>query len=329
MAAPKYTLCDTYESVTVAASTLTSASTLILDCEARDLGCTNGVLSIISISDVDAATIFLIDALALPNSSHPAFTPLLDLLRSEAVTKLMWDGRADALELREVYGVELGGVLDLQLAEVVSRRNVRGEKDDFRRRRLATGYFREMALDISRNPGEYDGIYQVSGMNAALKARNIRDNKDATVLDLQKAQGSGIWLERPLPETLLRYAAHDLTLIAMLYASFMRGGWIKENNVALLKEQSARYMRTFRTREIKDLFDDSKVAMFVPLHVLEAPPGNAQLIECLWCKQQLPLRCFTVRRDAGRVQQRSTLCKLCAALAKRDSEGSRGEWVAV
>ncbi|KAI0717818.1 ribonuclease H-like domain-containing protein [Cerioporus squamosus] len=328
MAAPKYTLCETYDSVAVAASTLSASSILILDCEARDIGCTNGVLSIVSVSDVDAKNIFLIDALALPDSSNPAFMPLFDLLRSEAVKKLMWDGRADALELRETYGVELRGVLDLQLAEVVSRWSVRGQTDDFRRRRLATGYFRKMIADISRNPDEYEGIYPVIGINACLKECQIRDSKDAAVAALYNAHGSEIWLQRPLPEILLRYAAHDLTLIAALYASFLRRGWIKEHTVAVLEEQSTRYILTFHAREIKDLFDESHVAMFVPLHVFEATSSNAQRYECEWCKQQLAPHCFsTVRRDQGRVQQRSTLCKLCAALAKRNSQPARIRWV--
>ncbi|RDX45591.1 hypothetical protein OH76DRAFT_1407985 [Lentinus brumalis] len=286
MAAPNYTLCDTYESVVVAASTLSRSSILILDCEARDLARPTGVLSIVSISDVDATTIFLIDALALRDSSNPALVPLFDLLSSGTVTKLMWDGRADALELRETFGVELRGVLDLQLAEVVSRKSVRRETEESRLRRLATGYFKQMRHDILRDPAAYEGIDQVSGMKNSLKACGIHDSKDAAVVALHEAKGSAMWLQRPLPKALLQYAAHDLKLIAALYTSFVRAGWINGRDLPLLKEQSERYIRTLHTRALKDLFDQRNLGMFVSLHVIDTPPPDAQLYECESCHQQ-------------------------------------------
>ncbi|RPD70646.1 hypothetical protein L226DRAFT_222551 [Lentinus tigrinus ALCF2SS1-7] len=178
MAPQYYSLCSTYESIAVAVTALSNASILVVDCEARDIARTTGVLSIVSISDVDARSVFLIDALALQDPSHPAFKPLFDLLENQAVMKLMWDGRADAIELRETYGVELRGVLDLQLVEVVSRPSVRGETDAVRRQRLSRGYFREMQMDISRNPAEFEGIHQVCGIDTCLKARGINNRKD-------------------------------------------------------------------------------------------------------------------------------------------------------
>lgn len=171
-------LCDTYQSIAFAVALLSRSPILIVDCEARDIARTTGVLSIVSISDVDASFIFLIDVLALQDPSHPALQPLFDLLWNEAVLKIMWDGRSDALELRETYGVELRGVLDLQLAEVVSRKSARGETEGVRKGRLGTGYFKRMKKDISRKPVDFEGIHQVCGMNACLKARGIDDSKD-------------------------------------------------------------------------------------------------------------------------------------------------------
>ncbi|TFK84652.1 hypothetical protein K466DRAFT_665018 [Polyporus arcularius HHB13444] len=308
---PNYTLCTTYASTAVAASTLSHSSVLILDCEARDIGRSTGVLSIVSISDVDAKTIFLIDALALPNASHPAFKPLFRLLRSEAVTKLVWDGRADAVELRETYGVELRGVLDLQLAEVGSR------KPGAERQRLLH-CFKTLKESIKRNPPTWDQGYQRSCRRCA--SQDIEHNPD-------------MWLKRPLPEMLLRYAAHDLELIGQLYVNFQRAGWINKRNVPQLKAQSERYLRTFRTRAIKDLFDQRGLGPFMPLHVLEKPFAKARCFECAGCKQLLILHWFsTGTRDGGRAPKqrtRCTYCKLCVALAKKKSEKFKGKWVAV
>ncbi len=138
-----------------------------------------------------------------------------------------------------------------------------------------------------------------------------------------------MWLQRPLPKALLQYAAHDLKLIAALYTSFVRAGWINGRDLPLLKEQSERYIRTLHTRALKDLFDQRNLGMFVSLHVIDTPPPDAQLYECESCRQQLVLRCFSTTQDGGIVQRRSSFCKLCVALAKRNSERLRGEWFAV
>ena len=38
--------------------------------------------------------------------------------------KVVWDGRMDYLEILSTYGVAIDGVLDLQVAEVVSRSTI-------------------------------------------------------------------------------------------------------------------------------------------------------------------------------------------------------------
>ncbi|KAI0738910.1 hypothetical protein C8Q80DRAFT_1275127 [Daedaleopsis nitida] len=65
--------------------------------------------------------VFLIDVLARPDLTHPSLRAFLGLLSSEDVIKVMWDGRSDAVELRETHGITLRRVLDLPLVEVVPR----------------------------------------------------------------------------------------------------------------------------------------------------------------------------------------------------------------
>ncbi len=44
---------------------------------------------------------------------------------------------------------------------------------------------------------------------------------------MHKANGTTSWLARPLPASLRTYAAHDLTLIALVYAHFTRQPWVR------------------------------------------------------------------------------------------------------
>ncbi|KAI0752944.1 ribonuclease H-like domain-containing protein, partial [Daedaleopsis nitida] len=315
-----YTLCTTYDSVAAATATLAKATTLILDCEARDIARTTGVLSLISIADAETLNVFLIDALALHDPTHPSLRAFLELLSSEDVIKVMWDGRSDAVELRETYGVTLRGVLDLQLVEVVSRESVRGETAEYRRARFEAGYFRGVH-DVFPAPGKYEGVFQILGMATCLKMRGIPDSKDASVVAMHRSMGSEMWLRRPLPEKLLAYAAHDITLVAKLLASFVRGRWISAENQSELLAQSARYVRTLASRRVKELHDRRSLGLFVGLDVLSDPEDcegrDSERHVCEGCEQTLTLRCFaTSTGRAGGGEKRMTFCRLCALLAQ-------------
>ncbi|OJT09921.1 hypothetical protein TRAPUB_13599 [Trametes pubescens] len=133
--APKVTLCSTATTINLAVSALSIQSIILVDCEAQDLGRPDGVLSLISLSDPLAKHVFLIDALAFPSTypvpprskskskskslppppprPHPTLASLLALLSLPRITKVLWDGRADALELQLCYGLTISPVLDL------------------------------------------------------------------------------------------------------------------------------------------------------------------------------------------------------------------------
>ena len=64
----------------------------------------------------------------------------------------------DYLEIWSSYGVALEGVLDLQVAEVVSRFNLRGEGESHRLDRLTRGWFSRTAL--------FNHSWQYTGLNA-------------------------------------------------------------------------------------------------------------------------------------------------------------------
>ena len=73
-----YTLCTTPAAVTDAVAVLLLSEYLVLDCEGKDIGRTDGLLSIICIGTARAEHIFAFDTLSLTRS-EPAMAPLLDL----------------------------------------------------------------------------------------------------------------------------------------------------------------------------------------------------------------------------------------------------------
>ncbi|OBZ66440.1 hypothetical protein A0H81_13662 [Grifola frondosa] len=327
----RYTYCMTYASAADAMAILSRSAYLILDCEGRTIGCVGGALSILAIGTANASEIFLFDVVALADKNHSSLAPLLQLLRSEEIPKIVWDGRSDALELLLTYDVVLGGVLDLQLAEVISRAAVRGGG----RRRLkwlATSYFRKIAAEVHANPSMFDDIHTVIGLDKCLQQCSVAvgQTKDPAVVALHASKGSEVWMERPLQPRLLQYAAHDIQLIGLLYAHFLRVGWIRRGRAAhaLLREQSTRYIRVWTSRDQKTLINDLGLGVFVPMDTFTALSEDKEKHDCVSCKRELTQTCFTVRKATGKLQ-RKRCCRLCEVTARNKRRPIDESWVEI
>jgi exonuclease 3'-5' domain-containing protein 1 len=169
-----YTLCDTLELVDQAVRTLSQSSVIFLDCEGQVLGQTDGILSLIGLGvthenmdgDIELS-IFLVDVLAFAHNSDMALylRPLFEILSSEAIHKVVFDGRMDASELLHGYGVQLRGVLDLQIADVMSRKK-RAETLDKQLYRLL-GFLGKHELLQNRNLYMY--VHRLNSLQGALK----------------------------------------------------------------------------------------------------------------------------------------------------------------
>ena len=155
-----FVLCDTYSAVSQAVVELSSSSVLIVDCEGRNIGMPGGALSVIAVGDYEASRIFLFDVLALSDKYHPLLAPLLSLLRRPDITKLLWDGRADSFEIAETYGVQMGGVLDIQLVEVVQRGR---RKSKGWRQNHTADYFKRLKAEL--DPAALEGIHRLFGLD--------------------------------------------------------------------------------------------------------------------------------------------------------------------
>ncbi|KAL1939532.1 hypothetical protein VTO73DRAFT_9843 [Trametes versicolor] len=308
--APKVTLCSTPTSIGLAISALSIHSVILVDCEAQDLGRPGGVLSLISLSDPLAKHVFLIDALAFPSTHHipsrsrsrskskskakappptphPTLAPLLALLSLPRITKVFWDGRADALELHLCYGLALPlpSVLDLQLVDVAAR--ARNSTPGQPAPDLLRGFFKPLRAEVERDPAAYADIYALRGLAHAvgwfqLLPKNKDGDqalKDPAVVAMHESGGSALWLARPLPPALLTYAAHDL---ALLHAHFTRRAWVRKT-MPTLQVQSAAYVGSIGSREENARLGEMDLKRFMPLGILDGEPTEAVVLPVVQC----------------------------------------------
>lgn len=164
-----YSYCTTKDSVTEAVVKLRRSPYLILDTEGRDIGSLDGALSLIAVGTANASHIFLFDV--VDALSQNDIQPLLDLFADDTYMKLMWDGRQDYVELKESYGYELVNVLDLQIAELVSRWLIRGEGERERTVRIQKLFFG--FRPVRENPKAFEGLHVVTGMQRCIEEVKI------------------------------------------------------------------------------------------------------------------------------------------------------------
>lgn len=156
------TLCDNVSSLNRANDALRSSSYIVCDCEGSNLGAEGGNLSIISLAALPFSTnpepyVYLIDTISLNDEQ---LKPIYDLLRSNKYTKIMYDARMDWSELYHRHGVELTHVLDLQLADVESRK-ARKETPEQQLARLPHFCSTEA---ISRERTSYAKVQRLNGL---------------------------------------------------------------------------------------------------------------------------------------------------------------------
>ncbi|KAI6008612.1 ribonuclease H-like domain-containing protein [Pisolithus marmoratus] len=305
----KYVYCNDLTSVAYATHILAQSPVLIIDCEGRNIGGLDGVLSLMCIGTERAEYIFLFDVLALrPFKYH--LLPLFCILANSAVKKIMWDCRNDFLEILSEYDVMLTSIVDLQLAEVQARTTVNREKDFQRIARFTWGSRRLPLRTIKQNSELFFGVHRLQGMDSCIREAKLPTaGKDPEVVAMHKAVGSSIWLNRPLPPKLLAYAAHDIELIAVLYEHFKTKAWITPANELLLVAQSMRYAYSlfYQGRVADD--DVFGPCAVLPLDVLSDSRGPK--VQCYGCNRMLSLSCYTLRKQGKKLQTRSNICRIC------------------
>jgi exonuclease 3'-5' domain-containing protein 1 len=141
---------------------------LVLDCEGKTLGIEGGILSLISLRalEPEISRTYLIDTVSLTKDQ---LNPIFDIIQSSSVTKIMYDGRKDFSELYHGCSVHLRGVLDLQLADVDSRRQ-RGENQWKQISRLLSFL---PGREIYRKQYLYTAVHKLSGLESCIGEHKI------------------------------------------------------------------------------------------------------------------------------------------------------------
>ncbi|KZS87955.1 hypothetical protein SISNIDRAFT_279833 [Sistotremastrum niveocremeum HHB9708] len=311
----EYLLCDDNSLLEEVIESLTDSPTLILDCEAKDLGSIGGQLSLLNLGIASSLStskpctepnhpIFLIDVLAFTKAE---LRPLYDFLEDPSVLKVVFDGRQDFSELWHGEGVELKNVIDLQLADITSR-SLRGEGQREQLQRLGR-YLKRDEVNRPDRRSRYTRIHKVCGLEAC-----VREHDFTTVYSgSQASPDHSKWLSRPLTASQLSYAARDISYIDSLYSHFKKMGYIRPS----LTQESEEYITLHL--DSRPSSDDRFVRHpLLPLQILDKT-AHINPVQCQGCKRTLPPDCFpshqTPRhRYRADGTDRENKCFVCSAL---------------
>jgi exonuclease 3'-5' domain-containing protein 1 len=163
-----YILCADDQSLAEAISAIESSSAIILDCEGKDLGQDDGSLSLISFRIITPkpSKTYLIDTISL---ARDKLKPIFDIIQSSSPTKIVFDGRMDFSALYHEYNITMGGVLDLQLADIYSR-PLRGETQDRQLRRLSP--FLHIGAVLGQR-SSYTALHKLCGLEQCISEHGI------------------------------------------------------------------------------------------------------------------------------------------------------------
>jgi exonuclease 3'-5' domain-containing protein 1 len=275
----------------------TSNSFLAVDCEGVSLS-RKGELTILSIATREKA--YLFDVLKIGKAIFSG--GLQEILEDSEQEKLMFDCRQDADALWHQFNVKLTGVLDLQLLEIMYRRENPTSSSvkpssftkfgRYKRRSQFTnqveklyGYRRCLELYT-----EDDKLIQTKDTGGELFKVNIK-----------------AWKVRPLPKALIQYCVVDTMGMFKLYDKMK--DILSTMDKSRLKVASEKYVEYYRAKEERS-YDDYETNGFLPLDIIPEkgttafPSANTS---CTRCKRQFPREEFSVTQ----LNQGEQKCRVC------------------
>jgi len=265
-------------------------SLLAVDCEGVKLS-RKGELTIVTVATEEKAYIF--DVIKLKQAAFDG--GLREILQDKSREKLMFDGRQDSDGLWHQFGVKLAGVLDLQLLEVM-----------YRRENSASPGMSAIHKRRSQRVDEVENIYGfLRCMELYIKDYGVLKTKE----DGKKLLRSDVkvWKLRPLPDNLLRYCAIDTLEQFKLYKKLKSAN---DEELPRLRVASQRYVDMYRCKSVR-CYDDYETNAFLPLDII---PDKGTLnfpfatTECIECERRFPREEFS-KTQLRNGEQRCRVCK--------------------
>ena len=278
------------ESLRELKSLKSNANLLAVDCEGVNLS-RKGELTIVTVATEEKAFIF--DVIKLKQAMFDE--GLRDILEDKSREKLMFDCRQDADSLWHQYQVKLTGVLDVQLLEVMYRRENSANPI------MITSYKRR-----SMRSNEVENIYGFRRcIELYIKDEDVLKTKDEGKKLIETLKE--LWKRRPLVDSLLSYCAVDTLELFKLYRKLRSDN---SEELARLRVASERYVDMYRGKTKRD-FDGFETNAYLPLDIIPAkgtftfPLATTQCVEC---KRRFPHEEFS-KTQLRKGEQRCRVCK--------------------
>ena len=273
---------------------------LAVDCEGVSLS-RKGELTVIVVATEEKAYIF--DVLKL---GQAIFTEGLgEILEDKSREKLTFDCRQDSDALWHQFNVKLTGVLDLQLLEILYRRenaettsqsSTKYKRRSQRTREVEKIYGFKRCIETYVQDEEMVKIKE-EGMKVFKKDNDARE----------------VWKKRPLSEQLLQYCVVDAMGMFKLFEKFKD---VESRENLRLRIASERYVDLYRGLAER-LYDGYETNNFLPLDIIP-DKGNLNFslpnTECTRCHRKFPREEFSFTQLKNGEQK----CRVCKEVKRLD-----------
>ena len=273
---------------------------LAVDCEGVNLS-RKGALTIITVATEEKAYIF--DVLTLGKA---VFTGGFgEILEDKSREKLMFDCRQDSDALWHQFNVKLTGVLDLQLLEIMCRREnaAASHTSSYKRR--------------SQKTDEVEKIYGFARcLELYVQDKDLIKMKEKGKKVMQQNDENGdnnVWKKRPLSDELIQYCFVDTMGMFRLYEK-MKDVYGREE--ARLRVASERYVDHYRGLTER-CFDEYETNAYLPLDII---PDKGRLgfaaanTACTLCYRKFPREEFSNTQ----LRQGEQKCRVCKEIKRLD-----------
>lgn len=278
---------------------------LAVDCEGNSLS-REGALTIITVATEEKVYIFDVQKLGQATFS----SGLGEILEDESHRKLMFDCRQDSDALWHQFKVKLSGVLDLQLLEVIYRRENPSASTT---KTPQSSSKNKRGGRRNRRSQRTDEVEKIYGFRRCLELY-LQDENLVKIKDKGKElleEDDELWTKRPLTDELIQYCVVDTMAMFRLYNEMkdVNGG-----EQARLRVASDKYVDLYRGKTERS-FDEYETNAYLPLDIipdkgtLGFPVANTV---CTRCHRRFPHEEFSVTQLRNGEQK----CRVCKEIKR-------------